>query len=265
MHDGNSSRKSFFSPSNNPETDTSSIIFFIDIYLIQLICYLSANKHIDTKTQALIPMQKIMLLNPKGGCGKSTISTNLAAYYANHELSVAIADYDPQKSSLNWLRQRTFDFAPITSININTKQIEYPNNLDYLIMDTPAGLEKEKMQQLIQLTDNIIIPILPSPIDIQAAAYFIYQLLLKYRITNEDKNICLVANRVKQRSQIYNELIKFTNSIKLPLITSLRDSQNYVKYAVKGASIFDHKSKQTEQCRNDWLPLTHWIKEKSVT
>jgi len=206
-------------------------------------------------------MQKIMLLNPKGGCGKSTISTNLAAYYANQNLSVAIADYDPQKSSLNWLRQRTFDLAPVNSINIKEKQIIYPDNLDYLIMDTPAGLEKEKMQHLIHITDSIIIPILPSPIDIQAAGYFIYQLLLKYRITNEDKNICLVANRVKQRSQIFNELLKFTDSIKLPLITSLRDSQNYVKYAAKGASIFDYKNKKTEECRNDWLPLVHWVKE----
>lgn len=206
-------------------------------------------------------MQKIMLLNPKGGCGKSTISTNLAAYYANQDLSVAIADYDPQKSSSNWLHQRTFDLAPINSININLKKIIYPDNLDYLIMDTPAGLEKEKMQQLIHITDSIIIPILPSPIDIQAAGYLIYQLLLKYRITNEDKNICLVANRVKQRTQIYDELIKFTSSIKLPLITSLRDSQNYIKYAAKGASIFDHKNKQTEQCRDDWLTLTNWIKE----
>ena len=210
-------------------------------------------------------MQKIMLLNPKGGCGKSTISTNLAAYYANQKLNVAISDYDPQKSSLNWLHQRTFDLAPITSININSKQTEYPDILDYLIMDTPAGLEKEKMQQLIHMTDSIIIPILPSPIDIQAAGYFIYQLLLKYRITNEDKNICLVANRVKQRTQIYSELIKFTDSIKLPLITCLRDSQNYVKYAAKGASIFDYKNKQTEQCKNDWLPLTSWIAEKEKT
>ena len=209
-------------------------------------------------------MQKIMLLNPKGGCGKSTISTNLASYYANWDLNVGLADFDPQKSSLNWLRQRTFDLPKIKAINANTEHFIYPKNLDYLIIDTPASLDKEKMRQLINLTDVIIIPILPSPIDIQAAGYFIYQLLLKYRITSEDKDICMVANRVRKRSQIYNSLIKFTDSIKLPLITSLHDSQNYIKYTAKGASIFDYKNKQTANSIKEWMPLTDWLNSKEM-
>ncbi len=211
-------------------------------------------------------MQKIMLLNPKGGCGKSTLSTNLASYYANWGLNVGLADFDPQKSSLNWLRLRTFDLPPIKEINANAEHFVYPDNLDYLIIDTPASINRTKLQQLINLTDSIIIPILPSPIDIQAAGYFIYQLLLKYRITNEDKNICMVANRVREHSLIYSELIKFTNTIKLPLITSLHDSQNYLKYASKGAGIFDHKNQQTINSIKDWLPLTNWLnsKEKPV-
>lgn len=210
-------------------------------------------------------MQKIMLLNPKGGCGKSTISTNLAAYYANWGLNVGLADFDPQKSSLNWLRQRTFDLPKIKAINANTERFIYPDSLDYLIIDTPASLDKDKMQQLINLTDSIIIPILPSPIDIQAAGYFIYQLLLKYRITSEDKDICLVANRARERSQIYRELMKFTNSIKLPLVATLHDSQNYIKYAAKGSSIFDHKDQSTpSKSIEDWMPLTNWLNSKEL-
>jgi len=210
-------------------------------------------------------MQKIMLLNPKGGCGKSTISTNLASYYANWGLSVGLADFDPQKSSLNWLRQRTFDLPQIKAINANTERFIYPETLDYLIIDTPASLGKEKMQQLIHLTDSIIIPILPSPIDIQAAGYFIYQLLLKYRITTEDKDICMVANRVRERSTIYKELMKFTDSIKLPLIATLHDSQNYIKYASKGSSLFDHKNQKTlTQSIEDWMPLTNWLNSKET-
>lgn len=207
-------------------------------------------------------MQKIMLLNPKGGCGKSTISTNLASYYANWGLNVGLADFDPQKSSLNWLRQRTFDLPKIKAINANTERFVYPDTLDYLVIDTPASLEKEKMQQLINLTDSIIIPILPSPIDIQAAGYFIYQLLLKYRITSEDKDICMVANRVKERSHIYRDLIKFTDSIKLPLVATLHDSQNYIKYTSKGSSIFDNKNPQTINSIKDWMPLTDWLNSK---
>ena len=206
-----------------------------------------------------------MLLNPKGGCGKSTISTNLASYYASWGLNVGLADFDPQKSSLNWLRQRTFDLPKIQAINANTERFIYPDTLDYLIIDTPASLEKEKMQQLIQLADSIIIPILPSPIDIQAAGYFIYQLLLKYRITSEDKDICMVANRVKERSHIYRDLIKFTNTIKLPLVATLHDSQNYIKYASKGSSIFDHKEKNSlSKSIDDWMPLTNWLNSKEL-
>ena len=206
-----------------------------------------------------------MLLNPKGGCGKSTISTNLASYYANWELNVGLADFDPQKSSLNWLRQRTFDLPKIKAINANTERFIYPDNLDYLIIDTPASLDKEKMQQLIHLTDIIIIPILPSPIDIQAAGYFIYQLLLKYRITSEDKDICMVANRVRGRSHIYKELIKFTDSIKLPLIATLHDSQNYIKYSAKGSSLFDYKNQSSlSKTIEDWLPLTDWLNSKEI-
>jgi len=210
-------------------------------------------------------MQKIMLLNPKGGCGKSTLSTNLASYYANWGLSVGLADFDPQKSSLNWLQQRTFDLPPIKAINANTERLIYPESLDYLIIDTPASLEKEKIQQLIQLADSIIIPILPSPIDIQAAGYFIYQLLLKYRITSEDKDICMVANRVRENSRIYAELVKFTNSIKLPLVATLHDSQNYIKFASKGAGIFDHKNQEPlKSSIEDWMPLTNWLNSKEV-
>ncbi len=206
-----------------------------------------------------------MLLNPKGGCGKSTISTNLAAYYASWGLNVGLADFDPQKSSLNWLRLRTFDLPKIKAINANTEHFLYPENLDYLIIDTPASLEREKMQQLISLTNSIIIPILPSPIDIQAAGYFIYQLLLKYRITTEDKDICMVANRVRERSHIYSELMKFTDSIKLPLIATLHDSQNYIKYAAKGASIFDNKEQSAlSKTIEDWMPLTDWLNSKEL-
>jgi len=144
-----------------------------------------------------------MLLNPKGGCGKSTIATNLAAYYANWNMQVGLADFDPQKTSLMWLRNRTFDLTSITAINANTERLVIPENMDYLIIDTPASLEKDAMINLIHQADSIIIPVLPSPIDIQAAGFFIYQLLLKYKITSDEKNICLVANRVRQKSLMY--------------------------------------------------------------
>lgn len=209
-------------------------------------------------------MQKIMLLNPKGGCGKSTIATNLSAYYANWNMQVGLVDFDPQKSSLNWLRNRTFELASIKAINASTERLVFPETLDYLIIDTPASLEQQRMSELIRLADTIIIPVLPSPIDIQAAGYFIYQLLLKHRVTSEDKNICLVANRARKRSLIYKDLVKFTSSIKLPLITTLSDSRSYLKYAAKGAGLFDHQTKQTQTDIEDWHPLLNWLNSKDI-
>lgn len=207
-------------------------------------------------------MQKIMILNPKGGCGKSTLSTNLAGYYANFGMKVGLADFDPQKSSTNWLRKRTFDLKPINTIKTNTKRMIVPNDLDNVIVDTPAGLDPELMMSIINTCDTIIIPVLPSPIDIQAASFFIYQLLLKHRITSEDKNICLVANRAKQRSVAYADLIKFISTIKLPLLTTLRDSSNYLQCAAKGASIFDYTTKSASRNIEDWFPLINWLNSK---
>jgi len=204
-------------------------------------------------------MQKIMILNPKGGCGKSTISTNLAGYYANYGMQVGLADFDPQKSSSNWLRKRTFDLKAIATVKTNTKRMITPSSLDIIIIDTPAGIDAELMMSIISDCDTIIIPVLPSPIDIQAASFFIYQLLLKHRITSEDKNICLVANRAKQKSVAYSDLIKFISTIKLPLLTTLRDSSNYLKCAGKGASIFDYTTKSVSKNIEDWFPLINWL------
>ncbi len=204
-------------------------------------------------------MQKIMILNPKGGCGKSTLSTNLAGYYANFGMKVGLVDFDPQKTSLNWLRKRTFDLKPIKAINATTGKMLLTDDLEQVIVDTPASIDRELMLNIINDCDTIIIPVLPSPIDIQAASFFIYQLLLKHRITSDDKNICLIANRSNLRSIAYNDLIKFISTIKLPLLTTLHNSSNYLKCAAKGASIFDYNTKTSLKNIEDWFPLIHWL------
>jgi chromosome partitioning protein len=204
-------------------------------------------------------MQKIMLLNPKGGCGKSTLSTNLAGYYANFGMKVGLADFDPQKTSLSWLRNRTFDLKPIKAINPTPDRLVVDDDLDQLIIDTPAAIDRNLMISIIKNCDTIIIPVLPSPIDVQAASFFIYQLLLKYRITNEDKNICLVANRAKLKSIAYHDLVKFIATINIPLLTTLRDSSNYLKCAAKGASIFDYQTQTSRNNIEDWFPLINWL------
>jgi len=204
-------------------------------------------------------MQKIMLLNPKGGCGKSTLSTNLAGYYANSGLQVGLADFDTQQSSVNWLRIRTFDLKAVSLIKTTNQHMEIPDYLDSLIVDTPSGINRQLMMSIINNCDTIIIPVLPSPIDIQAASFFIYQLLLKHRITYDDKNICLVANRANLKSIAYHDLIKFISTIKLPLLTTFQDSSIYLKCSSKGASIFDYTTKYAAKYIEEWFPLINWL------
>jgi len=209
-------------------------------------------------------MHTILIINPKGGCGKSTISTQLAGYYANWGLRVALADLDPQKSSLNWLRQRRPDTEKIIGINAVKQQIEVPDKVDYLIIDTAAGYHNGDMKYLANRADNILIPVLPSAMDTHAAAHFIYQLLIKYRITFEDKNICIIANRVKIRSIVYRDLLAFLETLKLPLVSTLRESKYYLDCAANGLSIFDPNTADLSNLIADWQPITQWLHEAEM-
>lgn len=209
-------------------------------------------------------MHKILVINPKGGCGKSTVSTQLAGYYASWGMRVALADTDPQKSSLQWLRKRPVDAETIIGINAVKTRVAEPDNMDYLIIDTAAGSHEADLQYLANLCDNFIIPVLPSAIDTHAASQFAYQLLIKYRITFEDKNICVVANRAKLRSVAYRDLIKFLNTINLPIVTTIRESKYYLDCADSGLSIFDPQEQDLSHLINDWLPIINWLNMTNI-
>lgn len=227
--------------------------------MLTFICKSPIHVSIDIIHDYLTLMHKIMVINPKGGSGKSTIATNLCSYFANSGKSVGVLDLDPQKSSAAWLNARTFDLIPIKPVTMVNNQIQDPGKLDYLIIDTPASIPVDKIPELFAQCSAAIIPILPSPIDIRAGGMFIYQLLMKHRITTDDKPICIVANRTRERSTSYKELLTFINTIKLPLITSIRESSNYLQCAQRGAGIFDYQTKRTEKDARDWLPLIEWL------
>ncbi|MDH3325425.1 MAG: ParA family protein [Gammaproteobacteria bacterium] len=209
-------------------------------------------------------MQKILVINPKGGCGKSTISAQLAGYYANWGMRVALADTDPQKSSLNWLRIRPLDAKTIIGINAIKERIVVPDGLDYLIIDTAAGFHENDFRYLAELCDNILIPVLPSAMDTHAASHFAYQLLIKYRITFEDKKICVIANRTRLRSIAYRDLLSFLDTLKLPLITTIRESKHYIDCTATGLSIFDTTKSNTSNLRKDWLPVIRWLYQTKI-
>lgn len=201
-----------------------------------------------------------MVVNPKGGCGKSTISTNLAGYFANANYKVVLADLDEQKSSLEWLRARSNVYPRIHGIAAWNGEMAIPPNTDLLILDTPAGINQmTELTELIQSVDYLLIPVLPSPIDIRAAAKFIHELLLVHKVSRTRTQIGIVANRVRINTLAYRALERFVKALNIPFITSLRMSRNYLMAADKGISLFDMPAKMVEYDIENWIPIISWV------
>lgn len=212
-------------------------------------------------------MQTILVLNSKGGCGKSTIATNLAGYYAADGMKTALMDYDPQRSSLQWLEIRESDRPPIHPLDATrtktgltrTWQTAVPPGTRRLIIDAPAGVSGDMLQEMIRRTDVIVVPVAPSAIDIRATARFMRDLLLVGKIRNYHVRVGIVANRVRSASRQYEPLRRFLNSLSIPFITSLSDSENYVIAAETGRGIHEMDPGETARERSQWQPLLHWI------
>jgi len=208
-------------------------------------------------------MRKIMILNTKGGCGKTTIATNLASYYAcEEEAKVIIADFDPQGSSLDWLKVRPEEVAKIIGINACIEPVKVPRNTDYLIFDVPAGTNGKELTALIRKVETIIIPVLPSPIDIRACSRFIHDLLLVNKVCRKQVKLAVVANRIKENSTIYHDLEKFLKRLRIPFITHFRDSMNYIHSAQYGIGLCELAATGANKDFEQWLPLIKWLESK---
>ncbi len=207
-------------------------------------------------------MRHIMFLNAKGGCGKSTLSSGLASHYACEGLKVAIVDYDPQRSSLEWLAIRSDKEWEILGIDGTDKDAHVPRNMDVVIYDVPAGLRGKELTAMVKKAETIIIPVLPSPIDIRAAAHFIRDLLLVGKVSRKQTKLAVVANRVKENTLVFHRLEAFLNSLKIPFVTALRDSQNYIRAEERGLGIFELGPAAVEHDMEQWEPLLKWLRSK---
>jgi chromosome partitioning protein len=155
-------------------------------------------------------MQRIIVLNPKGGSGKTTIATNLAARYAAAQRNPALMDMDPQGSSTRWLKKRAKDLAPIHGIAAYEKsaavtrswQLRVPHECDTVIVDTPAALDAQRLPEIARGADAILVPVMPSEIDIHAAAKCIADLLLVAKVRRSDGRLGIIANRVRSNTLI---------------------------------------------------------------
>jgi chromosome partitioning protein len=203
-------------------------------------------------------MKSILVVNAKGGCGKTTLSTNLASFYATSGFRTVLVDFDPQQSSMEWLKERNREYYyEIDGMSPFDQRLRFARDVERAILDAPARVEGKQLTDLVRRADVILVPVLPSPIDMRAAAHFIKDLLLTGHIN--EKKIAVVANRVRETTLIYQDLHKFLKHLKIPFIASLRDTQNYIHAAEQGLGIFDMPWYLVEHDIAQWKPLTRWL------
>lgn len=190
-------------------------------------------------------LNKIVVLNPKGGCGKSTIATNIAACYAARTGTPALMDFDPQGSTMAWLDRRPGNLPPIHGIAAFKKsmhatrswQLRIPNDTVDLIVDSPAGMRHDDLREVTRDATSILVPVLPSALDIHAASRCIADLLLVAKIDRRDRKLAVIANRTRKNTKSFTQLMRFLDSLGIPIIAVLRDSQNYVSAAADGIGL----------------------------
>lgn len=208
-------------------------------------------------------MRHIMIANAKGGSGKTTLATNLASYFAYQNKNVVLMDYDEQCSSLDWLSARSAAKPAIQGIAAYKKNPEKAKrNTDIVIMDVPAGIRGGELTRLIRKAQTILIPVLPSPIDMRAAKKYIDEIKKSAPVAQKKAKIALIANRAREITNISAELDEFLRKQKVPYLTLLRDSQNYVRAAERGLGIYDMGPAATAIDREQWAPIIKWIKSK---
>jgi chromosome partitioning protein len=215
-------------------------------------------------------MQKVVILNPKGGSGKTTIAINLASYFAVAGLEPTLMDLDAQGSSTRWLSKRAKGQPAIHCIAGYERKAgvtrsfatRMPMESQRLIVDTAAALEPQRLPDVTRNATAIVVPVLPSDIDIHAAAKCISDLLLIAKIRREDQRIAVIANRVKKNTVIYKSLMKFLESLNIPVVATLRDSQNYIRVAESGTGLFEMKPYVVREDLEQWLPLIGWLSQR---
>ena len=208
-------------------------------------------------------MRHIMVLNAKGGCGKSTLATNIASYFATEGASVALADYDPQRSSLDWLERRPADRAEIVGVAAYEDGFRHlPRSADIVVVDAPARSHGKELTDLVKHAETIIVPVLPSTIDMQASTKFIEELRSVGKIQRKQAKIGTVANRVRDNTLIWGDLDEYLTKARVPYVAALREAQNYVRAYTRGLGIFELPEYLAWPDWEQWEPLTAWLRSK---
>ena len=218
-------------------------------------------------------LHKIVVLNPKGGSGKTTLAFNLAGYLAATGRKVAIIDMDPQGSSMRWLRNRSPDLPTIVGIpaDVSFKDesgdrcIVVPREIDCIVVDAPAGVPGDRLIDFTCGAHAIFVPVLPSDLDIHAASRLISDLLLKAQVSRRNQRLCVVPNRVRERTVAYQQLCRFLDRLAITVVGLVRDSQNYVWAAKNGTCIHEMPSSRVGKDRELWQAISQWLERRLAT
>ena len=212
-------------------------------------------------------MQKILIASSKGGCGKTTVTTNLAVALAHRGLKVWLIDADSQGSSIEWARERA-DLAPSISVMPSPDighglspgwSLRIPPSTDVLLVDTPAGLRSHQIAEYLRRCDTVLVPIVPSAIDLRATRGFLNELRQAPAVRNGGVRVGLIGNRIKTRTLAARDFVDHADELPFPVLTGLRDTQAYVLAGALGRGVFDYRSATLAPCREEWLPIIEWL------
>jgi chromosome partitioning protein len=186
-------------------------------------------------------LHKIVVMNPKGGCGKTTLATNLAGWFALRGPPPTVIDCDPQGFCTRWTESRAPHrpriHARATGPLTAQSSIEAHPDSSVAIIDLPAAITGDQLHAFVYLADSLLLPVTPSEIDVHSATRFIAELLLDAQLDRSERRVGIVANRVRERTRSFAMLTRFLGSLRIPLIGVLRDSQNFVQAAALGLGV----------------------------
>jgi chromosome partitioning protein len=210
-------------------------------------------------------MPVVLVANPKGGVGKSTLCTNIAGYYARQGHAVMLGDTDRQQSSRLWLGLRPAAAAPIRGWQADGdgELLRPPPGTTHAVLDTPAGLHGRRLKTVLALADRVVVPLQPSLFDIYATREFLDR--LAERLADRPVRVALVGMRVDARTLAAERLREFVAQLEggFPVLTELRDTQNYVQLAARGLTLFDIARGRVQRDLAQWEPLTAWLDAKA--
>jgi len=203
-------------------------------------------------------MRAVLVANPKGGAGKTTLATNLSGYFANQGKRTTLCDLDRQQSALRWMAFRDPELPPVTGYFAgNQISLNLPREADWVVVDAPAGLQGYKLTDYLRAVDKVVVPLVPSVFDMAATEDFLNS--IRGEIRGQRKKVGIVAMRVDPRTKAASMLEEFLTHFDIPIVTYLRSTQNYVNVAAAGATLFDPPKAKHRRDVEQWAALTEWL------